>query len=128
MSRTSQVSNATTSTGHTFSDSRWLDLHFEVARKEYETMLRDVGIQPGWHVLDAGCGGGSFLPLMSELVGPTGKITALDLVPENVATVQERIAAGHFASNIKARQGSILSLPFAESSFDAVWCSNVCNT
>ncbi len=115
----------TTSAGHALSEASWLDTHFEVARSENEAMLRAVGLQPGWQVLDAGCGGGSFLPLMSELVGPTGKITALDLAPENVAIVEQRAAAGHFACDVEARQGSLTMLSFADNSFDAVWCANV---
>lgn len=125
MPQVSHDSNTTTSTGHAFSDSSWLDIHFEVSRKEYEAMLRDAGLQPGWHVLDAGCGGGSFLPLMSELVGPTGKITALDLAPENVETVRQRGVAGHFACEVEVHEGSTTKLPFADRTFDAVWSSNV---
>ncbi len=117
--------SATTTTGHAFSESNWLDIHFEVARKEYEAMIRDAGLQLGWHVLDAGCGGGSFLPLMSELVGPAGKITALDLAPENVTTVRQRAAANHFACDVEVHQGSITLLPFDDDTFDAVWSSNV---
>ena len=47
-------------------------MHFESARHEYEDSLRYVGIERGWKVLDAGCGDGAFLPLMSELVGAKG--------------------------------------------------------
>ncbi|MEZ4868579.1 MAG: class I SAM-dependent methyltransferase [Caldilineaceae bacterium] len=125
---TSSLDNAqstTSSTGHALAEANWLDIHFEVARVEYEAMLRDVGLQPGWHVLDAGCGGGSFLPLMSELVGPAGKITALDLAPENVAIVEQRAAANHFCCAVQAQQGSVTQLPFADNSLDAVWCANV---
>ncbi len=46
------------STGQLMTDAGWLDAHFETYRPEYEAMLRSVGIRPGWHVLDAGCGGG----------------------------------------------------------------------
>jgi arsenite methyltransferase len=78
-------STYTSSTGHEASAAGWLDLHFESARPEYEDALRQVGIQPGWHVLDAGCGGGSFLPLIAEETGPTGSVAAIDLAPENIA-------------------------------------------
>jgi arsenite methyltransferase len=47
-------------------------------------MIRSVGIKPGWRVLDAGCGGGSFLPLLAELVGKDGNVSALDPAPENI--------------------------------------------
>lgn len=51
-----------TSTGHELSESSYLDSHFETMKPEYETMIRSVGIQSGWKVLDAGCGGGVSSP------------------------------------------------------------------
>ncbi|MEZ4868580.1 MAG: methyltransferase domain-containing protein [Caldilineaceae bacterium] len=119
------TASTTTSTGHALSEASWLDIHFEVARHENEAMVREVGFQPGWHVLDAGCGGGSFLPLISQLIGLTGKITALDLAPENIAIVEQRAAANHFACTVEAKLGSITQLPLADHSFDALWCANV---
>lgn len=98
------VTNSTTTTGHALSEANWLDTHFEVARTINEAMIRDADIQSGWHVLDAGCGGGSFLPLISQSVGPTGQITALDLAPENVAIVEQRAAVGHFACPTEHQQ------------------------
>jgi len=73
-----------TSTGHEASGVDWLDLHLESSRAEYESALREVGIGPGWSVLDAGCGSGSFLPLICDSTGPEGTVAALDLAPENV--------------------------------------------
>src|SRR4051812_35021645 len=66
------------SQGQVFTQAGMLDTHFEAARPEYEAMLRSAGLQLGWHVLDAGCGGGSFVPLIAEAVGPTGHVTAFD--------------------------------------------------
>lgn len=121
----SEKSTTTSSTGHALAEANWLDTHFEVARNEYEAMIRDAGLQLGWHVLDAGCGGGSFLPLMSELVGSTGRITALDLAPENIAIVEQRIAEGQFVCPIDTKLSTITELPFADDTFDAIWCANV---
>jgi len=118
-----KISN--TSTGHVMSDVGWLDLHFAVARAEYVTMIRSVGILPCHHVLDAGCGCGSFLPLIGELVGKDGTIAALDLAPENVATVRQRLAAEPLPCRIDVQEGSILRLPYTDCSFDVVWCANV---
>ena len=44
----------------------WIYTHFEAYRLKYEAMLPWVGVEPNWRVLDAG--GGSYLPLLTELV------------------------------------------------------------
>lgn len=95
------------STGQIVTESSWLDLHFEAMRPEYERAVRSVGIEPGWRVLDAGCGGGSFLPLLAEAVGPGGKVTASDLDPGNVATVQRRVAESPLACPVEATSADL---------------------
>ena len=77
-----------TSTGHELSESGYLDSHFEAMKPEYEAMIRSVGIKSGWSVLDAGCGGGSFLPILAELVGSGGHISAYDLAPEHIGRIK----------------------------------------
>jgi arsenite methyltransferase len=111
------------STGQYATGAAWLDIHFEACRPEYEAMLRSVGIQPGWRVLDAGCGSGSYLPLIAEAVGSTGAITALDLAPDNVAVVERRVTDWDLAAPVEARTGSVTGLPYADDAFDAVWCA-----
>ena len=91
---------------------------------EYEDMLRWVGIQPSWHVLDAACGGGSYLPMLLELVGAGGKVTAIDLAPENTLTVKSRAEKYHWPTLASVDVGSILALPYDDQSFDAIWCAN----
>ena len=60
---------STTSTGHTLSESSCLDARFLAAQPEYKDMLCWVGVEKSWHVLDAGSGGGVYLPLLCELLG-----------------------------------------------------------
>jgi len=116
---------AMTSTGHGQSDAPWLDAHFQSALPEYEDALRFVGIQAGWTVLDAGCGSGGYVPMICEQTGPTGRVSALDLAPENVAQVEGLMRGGHCQAPVEARVGSLLDLPYAEASFDGLWCANV---
>ena len=79
------------SPGQVLSEAAWLDAHFEAGRLEYEAMLTSVPVEPGWRVLDAGCGSGSYLPLLADRLGGKGHIDALDLAPENITIVQRRL-------------------------------------
>ena len=51
-------------------------------------ILKEVGIKPGLHVLDYGCGPGSYIIPLAELVGKSGKIYALDIHPLAIQMVQ----------------------------------------
>lgn len=112
------------SKGHALAGSDWQDAHFNSKRSEYETMLRSVGLRKGWRVLDAGAGNGSYLPLIAQEVGPTGKITALDVAPENIAIIERRVPGWSLDCPVEALTGDLLSIPAPDDSFDAVWCAN----
>jgi SAM-dependent methyltransferase len=77
-----------------------------------------VGFVPGSTVLDAGCGPGSFLPLLEAAVGLEGRVFALDFSLANVASISDPFRD-------RAILASLEALPYADGSFDAVWCANV---
>ncbi len=122
---TKSQSHSANSLGHQLSHAAQLDGHFLKCQAEYEAMVRAVGIQPGWHVLDAGCGTGVFLPLLNDLVGPTGKITAIDVAPENRHSAQALVDTLQRNSDITVQAGDITKLSFADNTFHAIWCANV---
>lgn len=62
-------------------------------------VLREAGIGPGWQVLDYGCGPGSYAAPLAALVGPSGRIYALDINPAAIRAV-ERVAAGKGIDNL----------------------------
>ena len=105
-------------------EASWLDTHFQASRKEYEQILFAAGIQPGWRVLDAGAGSGSYLPLLGGIVGGDGGIVALDFAAENVAAMEQRLDEASLGCPVEVVQGSVLALPFEDARFDAVWCAN----
>lgn len=112
------------STGLVGTEGNFLDAHFEACRREYEAMLASVKLEPGWRVLDAACGAGSFLSRIAERVGPSGSVSAFDLAPDNVAFVEERVARGEFDCSVDVRVASFLELPYPDQAFDAIWCAN----
>lgn len=78
-------------------DKPMSDLHFRFMSLGYKfrdffkprgEVLREVDIRPGFHVLDYGCGPGSYLIVAAELVVTTGKVYALDIQPLAVKRVQ----------------------------------------
>jgi ubiquinone/menaquinone biosynthesis C-methylase UbiE len=66
-----------------------------------KNILKEVGIKPGFHVLDYGCGPGSYIIPLAELVGESGKIYALDIHPLAIQKVQY-IASKKQLKNVEA--------------------------
>jgi ubiquinone/menaquinone biosynthesis C-methylase UbiE len=52
-------------------------------------VVKEVGIREGFHVLDYGCGPGSYVKAVAELVGKSGKMYALDINPLAIQTVKK---------------------------------------
>ena len=81
---------------------------------------------PGARVLDAGCGTGTLtLALLRTLRVPV-KLTALDLSLSSMATARKYVTKdNHRDQKVQFTQGNILSLPFADESFDLILTSGV---
>jgi ubiquinone/menaquinone biosynthesis C-methylase UbiE len=63
--------------------------------------LKEVGIKPGFYILDYGCGAGSYTIPAAQLVGNAGKVYALDIHPLAIQLVQS-IAVKRHLTNIEA--------------------------
>ncbi len=53
-------------------------------------VLNDVEIQPGYTVLDFGCGPGSYSIATAEQVNDTGKVIAVDIHPQALKKVRKK--------------------------------------
>lgn len=73
---------------------RFMSLGFRLRdlRLPRREILKEAGIQTGFRVLDYGCGAGSYVPGLSELVGPSGKVYALDIHPLAVESVKRLVS------------------------------------
>jgi len=87
-----------------------------------EKILAALDVQPGWTVLDAGCGNGYMAREFLRLAGPEGRVYALD--PDGIAI--EELARRTEGSGLVARAGEITGptgLPGGI--FDLVYLSTV---
>jgi ubiquinone/menaquinone biosynthesis C-methylase UbiE len=83
-----------------------------------KNILEEVGIKPGFQVLDYGCGPGGYIVPLAKLVGESGKVHALDIHPLAIQKVQD-IASKKQLTNVE----TILSdcqTGLADNSLDAV--------
>ncbi|MFD7665028.1 class I SAM-dependent methyltransferase [Streptomyces sp. NPDC059788] len=112
------------STGLGFTHHTIVDAHFAACRDPYLELLARAGLRPGRRVLDVGCGSGEFLPHLARITGEGGHLSAVDLADEHVALVRQRSQEWDLPCSFDVRQGSALRLPYADNSFDAVWCAN----
>jgi ubiquinone/menaquinone biosynthesis C-methylase UbiE len=64
-------------------------------------ILKEVGIKPGFSVLDYGCGPGGYITAVAQLVTGSGKVYALDIQPLAIKQVQN-IAKKQKLANVEA--------------------------
>lgn len=81
---------------------RFMSLGFRLRdlRLPRAELLKEVGIKSGFRVLDYGCGAGSYVPDLSRMVGPAGKVYALDIHPLAIQAVQ-RLASKRVLANVE---------------------------
>jgi SAM-dependent methyltransferase len=82
-------------------------------------LLDQIGIQPGWRVLDVGCGPIGILDLLSERVGPQGVVVGIERESRFVEMAREEIAKRGL-SNASIVQADALTTGLEKESFDVV--------
>ena len=80
-------------------------------RPTYEAALKRTGLEPGWHVLDIGCGAGAFLRLIADGRAEPHGIDASEAL---IAFSRDRLPAADL------RVGEMEELPWDDDSFDLV--------
>jgi ubiquinone/menaquinone biosynthesis C-methylase UbiE len=74
--------------------------------------LLATGLQSGWRCLEVGPGAELIMTWMSEVVGPTGQVVAVDLDPKFLGESGQ--------SNVEIVRADIRAVQFPEQSFDLV--------
>jgi arsenite methyltransferase len=88
--------------------------------------LRFAEIAQGDTVLDLGCGAGIDSILAAYRAGPSGRVIALDFLPEMLAQAKEAVAETGL-DNIELLEGDMEDIPLPDASVDHVISNGVIN-
>lgn len=88
--------------------------------RERQRIVDALDLKPGQHVADVGAGTGLFSVLLARAVGPTGQVTAEDIIPQFLEYVRDRATAEKI-SNIVTLQGAARSTSLSPNSCDLVF-------
>jgi ubiquinone/menaquinone biosynthesis C-methylase UbiE len=92
-----------------------------------EDILETWSIHPGERVADFGCGSGFFAVAAAKLVGPSGKVYALDVQPESLEATRSRARLNNINNieyirvDLETPEGSHLG----HNSIDKILISNI---
>jgi len=84
-------------------------------------IVKELGIKPGYYVLDIGSGTGVLLPFLIAELGDEGKIVALDFSAEMLGQAKAKT----FQPLVGFAQADVLSIPLADNSVDLAICNSV---
>jgi FkbM family methyltransferase len=76
-----------------YSGAEWLIRDEREREERCSLLLPNLGLRRGMTVADIGCGNGYHTLLIAEVVGPTGRVIAVDIQPEMLAMLRERLDA-----------------------------------
>ena len=81
-------------------------------------VLETLNLRTGERVLELGCGGGYYTHEAARFVGPTGRVCAIDISPDQIVAAQARCAE---LSWVECRQADIAAPPYGDAEFDAAF-------
>jgi ubiquinone/menaquinone biosynthesis C-methylase UbiE len=97
--------------------ANWLERPEREKEEHTSKLLPPLKIKPGDVVADIGAGSGYYTMKLAELVGPTGKVYAVDIQPEMLAIIKNRTKAAKVA-NVETIQNTETELKLPANSTD----------
>ena len=119
---------------HPYYKAHWIDIDAErhalyedflKFHPAMERLIEPLKLCAGLRVLDAGSGPGHTAVEIARRVMPGGHVTGADINAEFIARSQSRVAAMGLSEVVDFIYCTFPPLPFADGSFDRVWCKNV---
>jgi SAM-dependent methyltransferase len=100
-----------------------LQAEFPAVQRLRATALDTLTLQPGDHVLDAGCGTGDMTGQLATKVAPRGRVVGIDISETMLGEARRRHA--DCSPPLELRYGTVTDLDLDSGSFDAVYCERV---
>ena len=97
--------------------SGWLEREEREREERGSLLLHELRLRPGMAVADVGAGTGYYTRRIAPLVGPSGKVFAVDVQPQMVALLQKTAARPEFA-NVVPVLGAVTDPRLAPGSID----------
>lgn len=120
---------------HTYHKDHWVEIEpdrfarydrmFKVDPRYAPRLLAPVGVAEGETVLDFGCGPGYVAVELAQLVGPSGRVVAVDVNADFVARATEVAAEAGLSERITLHHVLDERLPLPDASVDRVYAKNV---
>ncbi len=100
-----------------YSHAAWLLRDVRQQEEDCEQLLQVLDVQPGQTICDLGCGNGFYTLRLAEMVGPEGKVLAVDIQPEMLSMLNERLEQANI-HNVEPILGSVIDPHLPDASVD----------
>jgi ubiquinone/menaquinone biosynthesis C-methylase UbiE len=88
---------------------------------EFTRIIASLPFTKESRILDVPCGNGFYARILADCLGPNGGIDCVDLNAEYLATTRRRLQKVNCQKTL--HEADAYNLPFADSTFDLVWCA-----
>lgn len=88
-------------------------------------VLSLLKLSPGMHVADIGAGTGYFAIPIAKAIGPIGKVTAVDVEPEMLDKLRQKLCTDGAPQNLELVEGDANRTSLEDGRFDRVFLANI---
>ena len=107
-----------------YAGAPWLIRESRQREEDCERLLANLGVKPGMTICDMGCGNGFYALQLATMVGPKGRVLAVDIQPEMLKLLRVRMEQQGI-ENITPILGSLHNPRLPTGEIDLMLCVDV---
>lgn len=107
-----------------YTGADWLTRDNREQQERCSLMLTNLGVKRGMTICDMGCGNGFYSVQLAKMVGPDGKILAVDIQPEMIEKLKDHMTK-EGVENVEPILGSLIDPKLPEGKVDMILCVDV---